>query len=323
MKILTISIAAYNIECYLQPLLDDLITSEYLADLEILVIDDGATDNTLEIAKRYESEYPNSIKAIHKDNGGWGSAVTTGIRLASGRFFKLLDGDDLFDVHELDKLMDYLFTCETDLVITPYLKFYDNSNKTEKPENPIFRIDCPRRIHIEDIPIVPYAFEMYSLTFRTAVLQKKEIMITDHCFYTDNEYAVKGIDRCRSFAVVPYCVYRYRIGRVGQSVSIEGMRKHYREFEYVLRKMLMYTRDCIKNEKVKAIFFTRFAGLSYYYFETLFKLGNDCEYCEVCKQFDLWLKKEFHQIYTGIKYIPIRVLRLTGYRCFRIARRFQ
>ena len=56
-------------------------------EVEILIVDDGSTDRTAEIADEYERKYPNIVRAIHKENGGHGDAVTTGIRNATGLFF--------------------------------------------------------------------------------------------------------------------------------------------------------------------------------------------------------------------------------------------
>lgn len=63
-------------------------------DVEILVVDDGSSDRTAEIADVYAEKYPTIVKAIHQENGGHGEAVNAGIRNATGLYFKVVDSDD-------------------------------------------------------------------------------------------------------------------------------------------------------------------------------------------------------------------------------------
>ena len=318
-KILSISVAAYNVETYITELLDDLIRCNVREKLEVLVIDDGATDSTYGIACRYMDNYPGIVKAIHKENGGWGSTVNTGIRLATGRYFKLLDGDDLYDSDNLDRLVAYLERCSSDVVLSPYTRFFDNTSETEVPQNPLFSGTLPREIELDELPVTPFPLEMYSVAFRTEVIKDAGIRITEHSFYTDNEFVAKCMNRCATCSIVPYNVYRYRVGRAGQSVSMEGMRKHYREFETILRSMLLFTRDEIRNAHLRDILFERYRGLSFYYFEVLFALGKEEEYAKACSAYDRWLKQEFPEIYANIRYHPIRLYRLMRYKAFSLA----
>ena len=71
-KILTVSIAAYNVSKYLDEALEPFTNSMYKDELEVLIVDDGSKDDTAEIAKRYEERYPNTFKLVKKENGGWG-----------------------------------------------------------------------------------------------------------------------------------------------------------------------------------------------------------------------------------------------------------
>ena len=78
-------------------------------DVEILIVDDGSTkDNTAEIADEYAAKYPDIIKAIHKENGGHGSAVNAGIENASGLYFKVVDSDDWVQEEAYKKILDTL-----------------------------------------------------------------------------------------------------------------------------------------------------------------------------------------------------------------------
>lgn len=315
-KILTISIAAYNAEKYIEGVLLPLLKANRPERLEVLIIDDGGTDGTLEIAQRYEREYPDIFKAVHKENGGWGSTVTIGISMAKGKYFKLLDGDDYYEPKGLSKLLDYMEMNDCDMIMTPFVRFYENSDRIEHVDNPIYHINKPTAIELESLPITPYCMEMYSVAFRTELIQEANIRITEHCFYTDNEYVVKCSCLCKSVTVLPDPVYYYRLARPGQSVSVEGMKKHYREFETILRKMLPYIRDNVASQNVKELYLERYRELSYHYFEMLFQIGPGKEYQQAMKNYDQWLKKDFPEIYKSIKYRKLWIMRMTKYMGF-------
>ena len=97
MKLLSISIPCYNSENYMRKCVDSLLVGG--EDVEILIVNDGSTkDNTAAIADEYAAKYPTIVKAIHKENGGHGSAVNAGIANATGLYFKVVDskGRSLF-----------------------------------------------------------------------------------------------------------------------------------------------------------------------------------------------------------------------------------
>ena len=74
-KVLTIVVPAYNVEKYLKNCLDSFVDVNILNSIEILVVDDGSTDKTADIAKSYEKKYPNSFRLLSKENGGHGSTI--------------------------------------------------------------------------------------------------------------------------------------------------------------------------------------------------------------------------------------------------------
>ena len=91
-KILTITIPSYNVEAYIAATLDTMVTINNLDLLEILVVNDGSKDNTVAVAQQYVDKYPNSVRIIDKENGGHGSTINAGIREATGKYFKVVDG---------------------------------------------------------------------------------------------------------------------------------------------------------------------------------------------------------------------------------------
>ena len=92
MKLLSIAIPCYNSEAYMEKCIESLLKGG--EEVEILVVNDGSSDRTAEIADTYAEKYPTIIKAIHQENGGHGEAVNAGIRNATGLYFKVVDSDD-------------------------------------------------------------------------------------------------------------------------------------------------------------------------------------------------------------------------------------
>lgn len=77
MKLLSITVPCYNSQDYMKHCIDSLLVGGN--EVEIIIVDDGSTDSTGEIADQYQTEYPEIVRVIHKKNGGHGSAVNAGI----------------------------------------------------------------------------------------------------------------------------------------------------------------------------------------------------------------------------------------------------
>ena len=78
-KTLTFVIPAYNMESYLDRCVNSLLAAHDITDLEVLIIDDGSKDGTLDYARKLERTNPGVVRAIHQENKGHGGAVNTGI----------------------------------------------------------------------------------------------------------------------------------------------------------------------------------------------------------------------------------------------------
>lgn len=95
MKLLSVAIPCYNSEAYMSKCINSLLIGG--EEVEIIIVDDGSSDRTAEIADDYAEKYPTIVKAIHQENGGHGQAVNTGIKNATGLYFKVVDSI-IFDV---------------------------------------------------------------------------------------------------------------------------------------------------------------------------------------------------------------------------------
>lgn len=148
-KILSIIIPAYNVEKYLKRCLFSIATVNplLLEKTEILIINDGSTDTTPDIALKYCQKYPGVFYLYSKENGGHGSAVNTGIHYASGKYFKVLDGDDWFATKELQKLIELLENLDVDIVASDYLCIKDGTGQVLS-KNPVHMITPSMKKHV-------------------------------------------------------------------------------------------------------------------------------------------------------------------------------
>lgn len=287
-KILTISIAGYNVEKYIRKTLDSILDERIIDIIEIIVVDDGGNDNTMVIVNEYKEKYPNAIIPIHKENGGYGSVLNTSIKVATGKYFKQLDGDDWFDTENLVSFVKLLNHIDVDYVSTPritvnektgekiFLDFFDYLNEGEydfsntKLKNGI---------------------GMHTSTFRTTVLKNMKRQITEHCFYTDVELVYFPLPLMKTFYVSHKPVYMYRIGVEGQSVSVSGIKKHYKEHEKVFWEVLsVYQEMGADNQYKKELIVQRLSDEIYGQFIYYCMIGSNKEH-----------KKELKSFYSRVK----------------------
>lgn len=121
---ISIAVAVYNSEAYLEGTLNSLVCQTY-RNLEIILVDDGSTDRCPEICDRY-AETDSRVKVIHKENGGLYSSRNVGIENATGVYIAFLDGDDWVEADMYEKMLSALKEEDADLVVCRYRWVYQN-----------------------------------------------------------------------------------------------------------------------------------------------------------------------------------------------------
>ena len=236
-KLLTFSIAAYNVEKYLDKLLGTILCVPSHEMVEVLVVSDGSTDQTVQIAKSYEKKYPETVRLIDKENGGHGSTINRGMKEAKGKYFKAIDGDDWVNSEALEKLLSCLPNIDSDLILMDYKTCYEGGEdvleKTAQLE--------PLRVFDFDevVSKIPY-MRYHAVIYRTKMLQDNKIHLDEHCFYVDSEFMLFTIPFIKNITYVPYALYCYRIGLGEQSVSAVGRRKHIADGDRVEESLLNF-----------------------------------------------------------------------------------
>lgn len=257
MKLLSVAIPCYNSAAYMAKAIDScLVLGE---DVEIIVVDDGsAKDNTLEIGRQYEEEYPTIVKCVHQENGGHGQAVNTGLKNATGLYFKVLDSDDWFDEKALIKVMDILkgFVKDgkgVDMFLANYVYEKPSLQKHKAiryggvfPQNEIFTWSDIGRFKMSQNIL------MHSVIYRTELLRDCKLQLPLHTFYVDNIFVYNPLPYVKTMYYCNVDLYRYFIGRDDQSVNEKVMIGRIDQQIRVTKIMIdAYDLTKIRNKKLR------------------------------------------------------------------------
>ncbi|HFI0706349.1 TPA: glycosyltransferase family 2 protein, partial [Streptococcus suis] len=224
-KILTITVPSYHTEKYMEECLPTLLDESINDKVEIIIVNDGSTDGTLKKARKFEKKYPGTIRVIDKENGGHGSTINMGIEQASGKYFKVVDGDDWVNTKELVKLVNTLENLDVDVIISPY---EDHNVDTGVIERQDFNVSKKGSIISYD-ELVGNANKlpmMHATTFRTDILKLNNIKIDEKCFYVDMEYITFPMLYLETAIYIDTVVYCYRMGTADQSVNPKNFIKN-------------------------------------------------------------------------------------------------
>ncbi len=244
-KLLTVVVPAYNVENYLDECLHSFIDERVLEKVEVLVVNDGSTDETAKIASRYEHSYPQTFRLITKENGGHGSTINRGLAEAQGTYFKVVDGDDWVDTDNFVRLVRLLGRTDADIVASNYTWIdHETKQPTKKQEHPFNGIEYGRQYDFSEIADKVF-MDIHAMTVRTDTARKSGEKIDEHTYYVDVEYVTFPIPYVETVLFQKESVYRYRLGRPGQSMSIEKMQKNLKNHLRVLLHLNRY------YEKVK------------------------------------------------------------------------
>lgn len=229
--ILTLVVPCFNSAEYMARCLDSLLVAEAV-DVEIVVVDDGSTDATAQIADAYADWFPGRVRAVHQANGGHGAAINTGLRAARGTYFKVVDSDDWLDhtayVTVLEQLRRFAAAesgaAPADMVVTNFV--YEKDGKRHHravnyryamPVGDVIGWDAVRRFRVDQYLL------MHSLIYRTALLRECGLHVPEHSFYVDNYFAFIPLPRVQRLVYLDVDLYRYYIGRADQSVQEKVM----------------------------------------------------------------------------------------------------
>jgi glycosyltransferase involved in cell wall biosynthesis len=244
-KLISFVIPCYNASAYMDRCIESILggAHNFLDRVEIVIVDDGShADDTAVKADDWQAAYPSVIKAIHQPNGGHGQAVNTGLDHATGAYFKVVDADDWLDEDALTLTLvrlKWLASSNLDVLITNYV--YEKLDEGKRapiryvgalPEGRIFGWSEVGSFKPQQNLL------MHTLIYRTQLLRDIGLRLPSHTFYVDNIFAYVPLPAVKSLFYLDTDLYRYYIGREGQSVSEATMIKRIDQQLQVTRVMI-------------------------------------------------------------------------------------
>lgn len=253
MKYISFVVPCYNSEAYMEKCINSLLIGK--EDVEIIIVDDGSTDNTGKIADKYQEKYPTIVKTVHQKNGGHGEGINTGLKYATGKYFKVVDSDDWVDKSAYREILKKVKKVDADLIVMNYVYSYTDGRKDQVINfRNVFKHD--KEITWDEIgkfKVTQYP-SLHSMMYKKSVLDKTKIKLPKHIFYEDNLFIYLPLINTNTIYYLDVDFYRYYIGRPDQSVQTAQLIKRSSHQVQVSETVCnKYDLSEIENKKLRKV----------------------------------------------------------------------
>ncbi|MCI9177671.1 MAG: glycosyltransferase [Clostridia bacterium] len=236
----SVVIAVYNSEKYLKECIDSLVNQNYLFEkIQVLLIDDGSTDNSYQIGKEYEEKYSN-IKIIKQSNKGVSAARNQGLKIAEGKYIMILDSDDFISENTIKNLVKFMDENEQIDIASYTMKNYREGKVTEHYRNSLYTLGTG----IYNIEMFPHLSQAtINIIFRNQ-FEKNELYDEKMTLAEDEKFNTQYIMKKGLIGYCKAATYFYR--KHQNSVSSTSQNPYYcfdqfmEYFEYLIRT---YTKE--------------------------------------------------------------------------------
>ena len=316
MKLLTVSVAAYNVEAYLDKCLGSFADERLAEGLEVLVVNDGSTDRTAEIARDYVARFPEIFRLIDKKNGGHGSTVNAGMREAAGKYFRVVDGDDWVNTDQMVTLLSRLAAIDSDMVV-------DQKRTVHMITGEEVPLPLPAGTPFDKaVPFLDYSdaaycdyYNLHTLSVKTSLLREYGVELREGIFYVDYEFILKATARCRDVTFLDLDIYRYLIGNQNQSVDCRNYVRRISHHRRMTEEVLRFVTENRFEGALGAYLFRRVCLVIHTHYNIAWIYNEDRKQGkEQGKEFRAFLKKKY-PVYakaTTKRYLTARLLHALG-----------
>ena len=239
---ISVIVPVYNVEKYLARCLDSII-NQTLADIEIICINDGSTDNSLEILNDYAKK-DSRIKIIDQTNAGLSCARNAGMQIAQGEYIGFVDSDDWIDLDFYEKLYTAAKKYDADIACGS-IKAWRKCNRKNimlKYKEEELASDIYRKFYLCDIP---ETCNVWNRIYRTSKLRENHIEFEPGVLYEDVCFTTEVLIETDTLVTVPGTYYNYVRLNVNSVVKIKS-EKAKRDYEHIKKRML----ELLKSKNV-------------------------------------------------------------------------
>ena len=227
----------YNVEGYIEKCLETLV-NQTLQDIEIILVNDGSKDRSVNIVKKFQSSYPEKIVYLEKENGGLSDARNYAIPHAKGEYIAFLDSDDYVEKDMYQKMYELAVKENSDMVECDF--YWEYPNKTRKDVGEIYHGSNEM---IEKIRVVAW-----NKLIKKEILEDTKIQFPKGYRYEDVEFTYKLIPYIKNVSFLKEACIHY-IQREGSISNSQNERT--KEIFDVLEHVLQYYKEIDIYEKYK------------------------------------------------------------------------
>jgi len=188
---ISVIVPVYNTEKYIEKCLDSILMQEY-DNYEIIVVNDGSTDNSKKIIEKYEKKYPEKIKFFSKENGGLSDARNYGVSKAMGEYLCFIDSDD-YIAKDLFKSLEKYIDNEIDLIKYKCILVDENYKEIEKIDGPNFECDTGEG-------------GFNKLCFHDKLIEPAWLYLCRREYFIENNFEFPVNKYHEDFAIIPFMI---------------------------------------------------------------------------------------------------------------------
>lgn len=265
----SVVIPVYNVENYLEECLESVLNQTY-SELEIICVDDGSTDRSLQILQEYAKK-DERVRVVSQQNKGAGAARNHGIKLANGRYIYFMDSDDYCDAALLEKTVAAAETLEADIVAFHYYVFDEEGVVTERDGYQKKMVEEGQEtVSYRDLPDTIMSFvnpTPWNKLYRRAFIENTGIRYEEISSTNDITFAGVSVARAEKIGLLDEHLLYYRKGHSGTITSIKtkNLNNVYIAVESAVRQVmeLSYGREIVNSIRRFAVSNLYFATKNY------------------------------------------------------------